>query len=92
MNFVDFRRQVRRSTNELARTQPRTAFMLELGRYAAIMALALVVTDVTPLALHAGTPWRRLAFIGVWSLLMALTTRTPLRAREEPDSSPQSVI
>jgi hypothetical protein len=92
MTFAEFRRQSRRSMKELARTQPRAAFLFDLGRHAAVMAVVIVVMDVTPLSLHADAPWVRLGFIGFWSVFMALVTRKQARAQDEPDSSSPSVI
>jgi hypothetical protein len=68
---------------ELARARPRLFLLHEAARYAAVMALVLIIADVTPLSLHPDAPWRRLAFVVVWSLAMARWTLSRLRARRD---------
>lgn len=62
------------------------AFLFEIGRYAAGMALTLAVMDVMALTTFASTPVKRLVFIGGWALLMAAVEEVRVKATDPQPS------
>lgn len=82
MTFWDYLVSSERLRNETAQSRPLLFFFTETGRHAAVMALVLVVMDVTPLAFQHDSALSRLLFIGVWSAFMAGWRLVRLRGRK----------
>ena len=70
----------------LANANPALFFAIEVPRFAAAMALALVVLDTLPwdLSLWNGQPVKRLLFILTWALAMAFWHRAKVTRRTAP--------
>lgn len=89
MTFSDWFGRSQALRRDTAYSRPVYFLSLEVGRFAAVMALVLVVGDATPWAFTQGGPWARLWFVGTWSFLMAGLSLVRLRAsRERSPASP----
>lgn len=82
MTFRDYLVSSKRLRHETARSRPLQFFLTETGRHAAVLALVLVVMDVTPFTFRGDSPWGRLLFIGLWSVVMAGLRLVRLRMRK----------
>ena len=79
LKSLALRQQLRSSNRALA-------FVFEVGRGAAIMALILSVADAANLGIFDDGPARRLVFIGGWAVLMAglEVLRAPVALADAP--------
>jgi hypothetical protein len=83
MTFAEYARRTKSLRSDTAHSRPRMFFLMEAGGHAAVMALVLIVADVTPLAFKSESPLGRLWFIGLWSSLMAAWNFWRLRSRRD---------
>lgn len=73
MKLTDYAIKSLRLDRELRSSSRIVAYALDAFRHASIMALLLLCLDLTPFALYpTEEPRRRLTFIILWALLMAL--------------------
>jgi hypothetical protein len=70
MTFAEYRMSGIRQRTELAWSNARVFYVMEVGRCAALMALVLAVVDVTPFPYRIEGVWERMWFIGSWSVMM----------------------
>ncbi len=85
MTFMEYFRRSQSWRVEVAIGRPVTFLVQEMGRYAATMALLLVIVDPTPFAFTTPSAWGRVRFLGLWSLAMAAWSLWRTRART-PDT------
>ena len=90
MRYADYVKADAQVRGRLARENPALFLAVEGLRFAAVMALVLVVLDTAPwdLSLGRDAPLYRLAFIALWSVAMAFWMRAKSRgaAAKEPAS------
>lgn len=79
MKFTEYAAESLEVKARFRSSNPRLAFLLEVGRYATIMALVIAVADLTPLTALEKTPPERLIFIGFVSFFMTLVEEVRLR-------------
>ena len=82
MKFMEYVRRSEGLRHETARTRPAHFLLIEFGRYAAVMALVLVITDVTPWSFRQEDPIDRVWFVVAWAGLMAGVSMMRLRSRK----------
>ena len=88
MTFADFRKAETELRARLAQSNPRLFMALEAPRFAAWMALVLVVLDTMPwdLSLWKGEPVKRLLFILTWAVAMAFWQRWQVLRAAPPET------
>lgn len=77
MTLAEFRKDDTHLRARLANARPARFIAIEVPRFAAAMALALVALDTLPwdVSLWNGQPVKRLLFILTWALAMAFWQR-----------------
>lgn len=71
MSLSEYAQKLLALRAEFRSSNRRLAFLIEVGRYASVMALVLTVADLSTLTTFAAVPRKRLVFIVGWALLMA---------------------
>lgn len=89
MTFADFRKADGHLRARLAHANPTVFLALEMPRFAAYMALVLMVLDVLPwdLSIGKGQPVQRLLFILPWAIAMAFWQRWQVLRGTPPEAS-----